>query len=929
MRAAPFAKPTPSSTAAAVDAPTRMFVVPHSHWDREWYQPFQRFRMRLVDLVDRVLDLAERDPGFCFTFDGQLAAVDDYLAIRPQSEERVRELVERGQLAIGPWRVLADEFLCSGESLVRNLERGMRRAEQLGGCLAAGYLPDEFGHAAQMPQILRRAGLARAVVWRGVPAAIRRHAFVWRAPDGSEVLAEYLPDGYGHAAFLLAPGGNPVERLRRVAADVAPYFGSGPILAMCGGDHTSPMPDLVAAVAALQRSAPEFRLELATLAGYLEATGAATRHEAERGRLPRWSGELRSAARANLLVGVTSTRVAVKAACTRAERLLERFAEPLDALWGTAEAAPYLELAWDRVVDSAGHDSVTGCGIDAVAEEVAGRLHQAAQLAEGVTDRVCATLAAGVPAGALCVVNPSPIPREGLVELDIPLGDAPGVVVLTDAGGRALATQELARTGGVLHTERLDARRLVRFARRIHGGELFGLQVLGWRIDRGRRRLVIDLGQGDELAADEPWRLASELEAEAEAVPGAWQVTLTARPRQRLAAVVSAPALGWTAYRPVAGSAVPAHPVTAATGRLDNGRVLVSVEPAGTLRIVGQGQECTGIAALVDGGDAGDAYNYAPPARDRLVAEPQAVTVAVRRAGPVVGELVITRTYRWPAGLAAKGRSRSARGRTAVVETVCSLRAGEPFVRIALSFTNPCTDHRLRLHLPLPRPATGLATEGQFAVVERVAGPIEGGSGEVPLATHPARGFVDAGGLAVLLDQVSEVELLDGRALAVTVVRAIGQISRNDNRYREEPAGPEVATPGAQCLGPVATTVACYPHPGGWAEADVVGVAERYHHGLRAMPGTAVAGSIPSGSAGLTIEGAGVVLSALRRGDGWLELRLVLESPEPGVARIRGAFTQARRADLLGRPLEPIAVRDGSIALALAPFEIATCHLRR
>src|SRR5213592_3470096 len=180
-------------------------IVPHTHWDREWYEPFQRFRLRLVDLVDRVLALAEADEGFAFTFDGQTAAVEDYLEVRPEAEGRLRRLAERGQLALGPWRILNDEFLVSGETIVRNLESGWRRAQALGGAMPVGYLPDQFGHVAQLPQVLRRAGLASAVLWRGVPAAIDHHAFLWEAPDRSTVRAEYLPAGYVNAVPLLAP----------------------------------------------------------------------------------------------------------------------------------------------------------------------------------------------------------------------------------------------------------------------------------------------------------------------------------------------------------------------------------------------------------------------------------------------------------------------------------------------------------------------------------------------------------------------------------------------------------------------------------------------------------------------------------------------------------------------------------------------------
>ena len=199
--------------------------MPHTHWDREWYEPFQRFRMRLVDMVDGVLDRAEADRRFCFTFDGQTAMLEDYLEIRPEAESRITRLVATGQFAVGPWRILSDEFLVSGETLVRNLAAGVARAERFGRVMAVGYLPDEFGHAAQVPQLLRLAGFEHAAVWRGVPAAVDRHAFRWSAPDGSSVRAEYLIGGYGNAATLFAYPDVAVAG-RRLLERLAPYFGA-------------------------------------------------------------------------------------------------------------------------------------------------------------------------------------------------------------------------------------------------------------------------------------------------------------------------------------------------------------------------------------------------------------------------------------------------------------------------------------------------------------------------------------------------------------------------------------------------------------------------------------------------------------------------------------------------------------------------------
>ncbi|MGA8371245.1 MAG: hypothetical protein WB765_14035, partial [Acidimicrobiales bacterium] len=136
--------------------PLQIDVVPHTHWDREWYDPFQTFRLKLVHLVDDLLDLLEGDPSFAeFLLDGQVAIIDDYLAIRPENEERLRSLAAAGRLTVGPWYVLMDEFLVSGETIIRDLQAGIRRGAAFGGVMDVGYLPDMFGHIAQMPQILR------------------------------------------------------------------------------------------------------------------------------------------------------------------------------------------------------------------------------------------------------------------------------------------------------------------------------------------------------------------------------------------------------------------------------------------------------------------------------------------------------------------------------------------------------------------------------------------------------------------------------------------------------------------------------------------------------------------------------------------------------------------------------------------------------
>jgi mannosylglycerate hydrolase len=309
------------------------------------------------------------------------------------------------------------------------------------------------------------------------------------------------------------------------------------------------------------------------------------------------------------------------------------------------------------------------------------------------------------------------------------------------------------------------------------------------------------------------------------------------------------------------------------------------------------------------------------------------VVVAMRESGPIRSSLDIVSRHDWPVGLTADGQARSDITAPVEVTTTVELRTGEPFVRIAVAFTNPARDHRVRWHLPLPVQAERSAAEGQFAVVERGLTE-EAGHGEVPTPTFPAHGWVHAAGATVLLDHVTEYELVDdGRELALTLLRSTGLISRNDNPFREDPAGPEVPVPAAQMVGPWQARFAVLPHAGSWEDDGVLGAAEGYHLPFVTAPGTATASTESAGAfraAGLVVAGPGVILTALRRRHGTLELRLVAMTASPTVAAISGRpFVEARTVDLLGRPGDELPLdADGSLRVGLGAWEIRTIHLR-
>nr|BFE28010.1 hypothetical protein GCM10010200_002610 [Actinomadura rugatobispora] len=942
-------------------------VVPHTHWDREWYLPFQRFRIRLVSMLDAVVEQMEGDPRWCFTLDGQMAAVDDYLEVRPENRGRVAALVREGRLAVGPWQILHDEFLCSGETIVRNLRLGLSRAEEFGAAMAVGYLPDQFGHCAQTPQILLQAGIAHACVWRGVPARVRNHAFAWEAPDGSVVRAVYLPEGgYVNAAWMFGrdvvqdepvPRGGAGPPLYRKAAEfvrrMRPWRPEGgALLAMYGADHTAPAGDLADRIA--EAGLP---MRMDTLAGYFAAEPTSV------DGLTRVRGELRSHARANLLPGVISARVHLKQALSRAERLVERQAEPLAALWHTGPARRFLDLAWRRIIEAACHDSVTGCGSDETAEQVAARTAEAEQLGRAVCDLVTAECAAAVPVDGYVVFNPSPWPRTGLVTLDVPAaapGDRAGSggPALRTADGRRVPAQILEKAPTVLDDAVHPARDLPLVLERISGNTLFGQEIRDWTVSAADRTLTFQVTRRAETRFD-----LAALKERLRDADGAWRVRILADPRCTVAALVETPPLGLTSVAPAArGEMAPPFdtPVQAETGAatvtppglgtapgsrpgpagagvaLDNGLLRVEARADGTLTLrTASGEVIEGLGRVVDGGDLGDTYNHAPPPRrDRLVDTPASVRVDPVWPGPLVGAFDVVRTYGWPVAGDVRRGTRAEAEKDVVVTTRAELRAGEPYLRLWVTFDNPCDDHRVRLHLPLPRAARSSFAEGQFAVVERGL-TAEGGFGERPVPTFPASGFVAAGGLAVLLEHVTEYELVgEGRELALTLLRSVGHLSRHRNPYRDQPAGPQLATPRAQCRGErtVGLAIMLYRAPDGEGPGhEVQAAAETYRHDLLAAPGYGPRSApLPPPVAGPEIGGRGVVMTSLREvGDG-LEVRLVAQRATGTTAFLRGGFGEAARVDLRGRLTAPLEVGPGgTVTLPLRPWEIATVLLRR
>ena len=904
----------------------RVAIVPHTHWDREWYSPFQTFRLRLVKLLDALLPMLERDLSYSrFLLDGQTAVLDDYLEIRPDAQPALLRLASGGRLAIGPWMVLMDEFMVSGETMVRDLQMGMTRGSELGGVMDIGYLPDMFGHVAQMPQLLRLAGMQHAVVWRGVPAAVEHTAFWWEAPYGSRVRAEYLYGSYSNGRDLP----DDAKRLLVRARDYEHELGAGRLgdmLLMNGTDHQMPQPWLGRVVDEANAIQDDYQFVVTSLPEYLVAQPTEG--------LTTIAGELRSSARANLLMGVASNRVDVHRACAAAERVLERRAEPLWTLFGAPEQYPYalFDVAWRKLVLNSAHDSSCACSHDEVVDQVVVRYAEARQNGDGLAHDALGALAAEVaaPAGATVVVNSTARRRSSLVEGRIP-GRGPCHFVGPD--GVVHPTQLLAEEGGEGFNTIVTEQKVRWVLDLMQGVEFAGRAISGFEMqerDEFREVRLREASPGDDH--EDLTELKEQMLELAEAGRTMRVVLESAPVRRVLFDTGEIDGYGWSCFGAADGPS-PATAVRADEQVLENEFVRVAVDDAtGTYSIErpDTSLRAEGLGRLVDGGDGGDTYNYSPPEVDLVIDTPEDVHVEVLESGPVRARLLVESRYVLPAGAVGDVRACTARqGDTVpfVVRTTLELRTGEEFLRVRHDFDNHARDHRLRVHFPLPAPVTGSDAECAFAVVRRGLD-AEGGVHEFPLPTFPSRRFVDASdghvGLALLHDGLLEYEIVDdGRALALTLLRAVGYLSRVEPALRPSPAGPPSPLRGSQLLGEQRAEYAVLLHRGDWRAADCYGAADAFLVPFeRARVSARSSGRRAATGVALRVDGAEV--SAVTRTPGGLLVRMFRSAADAGTVTVEhlGAPARGFVVDLRGRPIERF-----EHALTMRPWQIITLQL--
>ncbi|MEN6358076.1 MAG: glycoside hydrolase family 38 C-terminal domain-containing protein [Armatimonadota bacterium] len=756
-------------------------VVSHTHWDREWYRTFQRFRMRLVEMTDYLIDLMESDPDYTyFVFDGQTIVLEDYLEIRPENEKRLRSLIEQGRILIGPWYNQPDEFLVSGESIVRNLLRGKQMCDDYGNYMAVGHVPDAFGHISQLPQILLGFGIDSAVLLRGITTDQVDAEFNWRGSDGSEVLAVKLPDNNSYSNFLyrlldtLKHDDKPIDEdqtLGELKALLQDCIDERPttsqLLFMDGVDHIFPQYKTPEIIKLANEKMDDLQLVHSTLPDFVEAV------KSEKPELKTYTGELRWSNRKwrlqSVLAHVMSSRMHLKQANHASETLLEKYVEPLCSwAWALGAEYPksYIDLAWKYLLQNSPHDSICGCSIDQVHKEMVYRFEQATQICEPlvkksmsfITDKIGSTADNPDHMVLAAVFNTLGYKRSEVVEADVYIPNEwhLGGLKVTNPDGEEVPS-------ALLKTS------------------------TPWLIDQTRH----DIPQGPSLR------------------------------RCRMAiAVKDVPSVGYKAYRVEVTDKPNRQPATMLLGpdTAENEYLAVTVSSDGTLYILDKQTDAAYTTCLIfeDGADVGDGYNYIKPMNDKVVTSLGAkcrVSIAENNAVRVVFE--IETDLELPASIDSTREGRLDENVICKVKTFVTLAAGSKRVDFKTIIDNQAKDHRLRVLFPTGIPATVSHAEQAFDVVERsISVPVCADWKEPLPTTHPQKSFVDISGGGVGFTLINkglpEYEVRDdeARTIALTLLRATGS----------GVGGAELQT-DAQMIGEHTFEYAIYPHSGDWEEA--------------------------------------------------------------------------------------------------------------
>ncbi len=671
----------------------KAFYCVGTHWDREWYEPFQEFRMWLVELIDELMDLMERDPEYkSFHPDGQAVVLQDYLEIRPERKEKLVSMLKSRRLVAGPWYDLPDEWLISGESYVRNLMMGMRVCRSLGAePMSFAYTPDQFGHIAALPMIMTGFDIKAGICWRGTQDENYPAQFIWVGPDGSRMATHKLRDAGSYGPFDFAVRGQlkregyPADK---VSEHFDPYFKAETertntplVLLLDAIDHQRPDPRTPWLLKELRDRYRDVEFIWETLGAYGDEM---LKHAHE---LPERTGELREPARGAdrvgqyLIVHTISSRYPLKKRNDQCQAIMEKWAEPYALFQVMADGAPilsYLDKAWEYLLRNHPHDSICGCSVDQVHRDMRYRFDQCEIIADGVVRRATAHIGkASETADArrnVVVHNPLPFTRSGVFEIALPFA--------TDWPKRfvdGLCTAEVVN----------------KFILRNKEGVRVPFQLS--RIERNVEHKILTSDGRRNVQLADIYHLAVEM-----TLPSCGYTGFTVEPTDEGTRNSGTRMTG---------------PLAASTGALT---FWLNPDGTGCLMHKPSGAVYEDLFLYEDCGDSGDGWTRGKLINDIVYRSPGSrVATAIDEDGPLRTVFRVEREFDLPRMMDRKTSWRSEDRTTMHVTDLIFVEKGAAYVRVRTRIRNTCMDHRFRVLFPTNIDAKTSFAETPFAIVER------------------------------------------------------------------------------------------------------------------------------------------------------------------------------------------------------------------
>ncbi|MCD8014003.1 MAG: glycosyl hydrolase-related protein [Lachnospiraceae bacterium] len=773
------------------------YVIPHTHWDREWRYPIWENRMYLRDMMEELMDNLEQHPDYkTFLLDGQTVAVLDFLEVCPYERERLERLIRDGRIQVGPWYTLPDLYPVSGESIIRNLLKGKAEAEKLGGCLNVGYESFGWGQPSQLPQIYQGVGIDTVIISKNVDKTRAPESeFRWIGADGTEVLATRLGDdaraNFFMNAYLEIMTGKAYkteEYEYRYAADgqfyhqaderncVQDYFRiqntekihrekikaavekawngmrdswlSDDRAMMDGTDSTTSQPQLMELLAEINAQSEEIEFLSSSITEYVNILKEKLPHD----QLRKIHGELRDGPTTSLSGNALMTRPHIKMRNKKVQSKLFSQAEPTSVvLWmlGERYEQNFLDKALDYMLLSHPHDSINGVTQDKTVDDVMYRLAQAEEIADAVYNRNLQRLIGRTdfsgydPDDILLVVfNPSAKPRSGILKayIDTPQNKNIWDFQIVDSEGMHCELQETERKEAVSPVVHLHSRPYPFYTDR------HGVWFETGLIPAGGYQ-VYSLAEYDTFNRKTKF---------------------------------------WAKTRKTKGDEI-----GLGCDRMDNGILDVYVNGDGSLTVHDKriGQTYGPVNYYESTGDVGDYWMYYPPYQNETYTSKgcQAL-IYMKDNGPlsatVAAEIRIElpkHAYR-PENY-IHGESKRSSAREVVAITTCyTLQKGSSQVDVEVKVDNRCEDHRMSVVMNVGAETSQAEAEGHFAVDRRCAAPLRDPSGAYynELTTQPMQNFVSiydgTRGMGVLTDCLGEYELRNSGELALTLFRAVRTI---------------------------------------------------------------------------------------------------------------------------------------------------------